>query len=124
MDHSLLFLTGRCGLGHLSHALRLAALSDTFPALSAWSRPMPRRVLPLKPSDHTLQTAAAAFLDRPDLSPASRPSYTQTLQRLTHVIGGERPLGALESAAVGRAVEQAWGGCAPATWNRHVATVR
>jgi integrase len=85
---------------------------------------MPRRVLPLKPSDHTLQTAAAAFLDRPDLSPASRRSYTQTLQRLTHVIGGERPLGALESAAVGRAVEQAWGRCAPATWNRHVATVR
>ena len=28
---------------------------------------MPRRVLPLKPPAHTLWTAAAAFLDRPDL---------------------------------------------------------
>src|SRR6266567_4644591 len=51
---------------------------------------MPRRVLPLKRSGHTLQTAAAAFLDRPDLSPASRRSYAQTLQRLTHAIGDDQ----------------------------------
>jgi hypothetical protein len=48
---------------------------------------MPRRVLPLKRTDHTLQTAAAAFLDRPDLSPASRRSYAQTLQRLAQPLG-------------------------------------
>jgi integrase len=46
------------------------------------------------------------------------------LQRLAHVVGDDRPLGALDGAAVERAVEQAWGRCAPATWNRHVATVR
>src|SRR5919201_638543 len=85
---------------------------------------MPRRVLPLKPPAHTLQTAAAAFLDRPDLSPASRRSYTQTLQRLALAIGADRPLDALDGATVERATEHAWGRCAPATWNRHVATVR
>jgi hypothetical protein len=85
---------------------------------------MPRRVLPLKRSSHTLQTAAAVFLDRPDLSPASRRSYAQTLQRLTNAIGDDRSLGTLDGADVETAVQSAWGHCAPATWNRHVATVR
>jgi integrase len=84
---------------------------------------MVRRVLPLKRTDHTLLTAAAAFLDRPDLSPASRRSYTQTLQRLTHAIG-DRSLETLDGADVETAVQSACGHCAPATWNRHVATVR
>jgi site-specific recombinase XerD len=83
---------------------------------------MPRRVLPLKPPAHTLQTAAAAFLDRGS-SAASRRSYTQTLGRLAHAIGDDRPLDALDGATAERAVQQAWGRCAPATWNRHVATV-
>jgi hypothetical protein len=34
---------------------------------------MPRRVLPLMPPGHTLQSAAVAFLDRLDLTLASRP---------------------------------------------------
>jgi integrase len=85
---------------------------------------MPRRVVPLKRSGHTLQTATAAFLDRPDLSPASRRSYAQTLERLTHAIGEGHALGTLNGADVEAAVQQAWGHCAPATWNRHLATVR
>ena len=84
---------------------------------------MPRRVLPLKRADHTLQTAAATFLARPDLSPASRRSYSQTLQHLARAIG-EQPLATLDTAAVESTVQVAWGCCAPATWNRHVATVR
>src|SRR5919201_1516003 len=85
---------------------------------------MPRRVVPLKRSGHTLQTAAAAFLDRPDLSSASRRSYAQTLEHLTHAIGEDRLLGTVSGADVETAVQQAWGHCAPATWNRHAATIR
>ena len=62
---------------------------------------MHRRVLPLKRPDHTLQTAAAVFLDLPDLSPASRRSYSQTLQHLARAIG-EQPLATLDTAAVER----------------------
>jgi hypothetical protein len=82
------------------------------------------RVLSLKHPGHTLQTAAAVFLDRPDLSRGSRRSYAQTLQRLTHAIGDDRSLETLDGADVETAVQSAWGHCAPATWNRHVATVR
>ena len=85
---------------------------------------MPRRIVPLKRSGHTLQTAAAAFLDRTDLSPASRRSYAQTLHRLKDAIGDDRPLGTLNGANVEAAVQQAWDHCAPAAWNRHVTTVR
>jgi hypothetical protein len=85
---------------------------------------MRRRVLPPKHPCHTLQTAAAVFLDRPDLSPASRRSNAQTLQRLTHAIGDDRSLETLDGADVETAVQSAWGHRAPATWNRHVATVR
>src|SRR5216684_2222758 len=85
---------------------------------------MRRRVLPPKHPCHTLQTAAAVFLDRPDLSPSSRRSNAQTLQRLTHAVGDDRSLGTLDGADVETAVQSAWGHCAPATWNRHVATVR
>ena len=45
---------------------------------------MPCRVVPLKRSGYTLQTAAAPFLERPDLSPANRRSYAQLLGRLTY----------------------------------------
>jgi hypothetical protein len=39
-------------------------------------------------------------------------------------LGGQRPLSTLTVEAVTVAVTTAWGGRAPATWNRHVATVR
>ena len=49
----------------------------------------------------TIAAAVDAFLARGDLAASSRRSYAQTLSRLV-----------------------AWGACAPATWNRHVATAR
>jgi integrase len=54
----------------------------------------------------------------------TRRSYQQTLERLEHKLGTEHPLEDLTVEAVTVAVSTAWGQCAPATWNRHVATVR
>lgn len=81
-------------------------------------------VVPLSRSDRTLAAAAAAFLGQPDLAASTRRSYDQTLTRLTRVLGDSRPVSALTAEQVEAAVVAAWGGCAPATWNRHVATVR
>jgi hypothetical protein len=50
-----------------------------------------------------------------------RPPYAQTLNRLAVGVGGGR---ALDADVLDGAVQGAWGACAPATWNRHVATVR
>ena len=64
------------------------------------------------------------FLAQPDLTASSRRSYAQTLGRLWRDLGPERPLEWVSGRELERAVVEAWGGCAPATWNRHVATVR
>ena len=85
---------------------------------------MAGQVAPLAPSEQTLAAAAAAFLAQPSLARSTRRSYDQTLTRLVHELGGNRPLSALTVEAVTLAVTAAWGGRAPATWNRHVATVR
>jgi integrase len=85
---------------------------------------MAGRVIPLATSEQTLAAAAAAFLAQPSLARSTRRSYDQTLTRLVHKLGGDRPLSALTVEAVRLAVTTAWGARAPATWNRHVATVR
>ena len=85
---------------------------------------MTGRVVLLATSEQTLAGAAAAFLAQPSLARSTRRSYDQTLTRLVHELGGNRPLSALTVEAVTLAVAAAWGGRAPATWNRHVATVR
>jgi site-specific recombinase XerD len=85
---------------------------------------MTGRVLPLATSEQALAAAAAAFLAQSSLARSTRRSYDQTLTRLVHELGGDRPLSALTVEAVTLAVTAAWGGRAPATWNRHVATVR
>jgi integrase len=85
---------------------------------------MTGRVVLLATSEQTLAGAAAAFLAQPSLARSTRRSYDQTLTRLVHELGGDRPLSALSVEAVTLAVAAAWGGRAPATWNRHVATVR
>jgi integrase len=82
------------------------------------------RVVPLTSSRQTLALAAAAFLAQPSLARSTRRSYDQTLTRLVHDLGSDRPLSTLTVEAVTVAVTTAWGSRAPATWNRQVATVR
>jgi integrase len=82
------------------------------------------RVVAFARAEQTLAGAAAAFLAQPDLAASTRHSYTQTLGRLERALGGEQPLVTISVDQVTAAVAAAWGGCAAATWNRHVATVR
>ena len=72
----------------------------------------------------TIGAAVDAFLARPDLAVSSRRSYAQTLNRLASDLGVASALATLDAGALDNAVQGAWGGCAPATWNRHVATAR
>jgi site-specific recombinase XerD len=82
------------------------------------------RVVPLATSEQALADAAAAFLAQPSLARSTHRSYSQTLTRLVRELGGGRPLSTLTVEAVMVVVTTAWGGRAPATWNRQVATVR
>ena len=72
----------------------------------------------------TVGSAVDAFLARPDLAASSRRSYAQTLNRLAADIGADRAIAVLAADALDVAMQDAWGACAPATWNRHVATAR
>jgi len=72
----------------------------------------------------TFGAAIDAFLARVDLAASSRRSYGQTLNRLAVELSPGLALGSVDAEGLGAAVERAWGGCAPATWNRHVATTR
>jgi site-specific recombinase XerD len=85
---------------------------------------MAGRVVPLTAITQPLGQAVAAFLAQPDLAPSTRRSYQQTLSRLERELGADRSLAALTADQVTAVVTAAWAGRAPATWNRHVATVR
>ena len=82
---------------------------------------MTGQVVALHPSK-TIADAAEAFLQR-DMAATTRRSYTQTINRLT-AEHGTLALGALDGATLDTFTAAAWGQCAPATWNRHVATLR
>ena len=91
--------------------------------MTAARRPV-RRLRPTRERTPTLSEALDAFLAQPDLAPSSRRSYAQTFARLRDALGGERSLERLSARELERAAREAWGGLAPATWNRHVATLR
>ena len=55
---------------------------------------MAGRVIPLATSEQTLAVATTAFLAQPSLARSTRRSYEQTLTRLVHDLGGDRPLSA------------------------------
>jgi site-specific recombinase XerD len=84
----------------------------------------PGGVVAFTRSNQTLGGAAAAFLAQPDLAASTRHSYQQTLDRLERALGSDQPSATLTTNQVTAAVTAAWDGCAPATWNRHVATIR
>lgn len=70
----------------------------------------------------TIAEAADAFLGR-DMAATTRRSYAQTITRLT-AEQGALPVGALNGATLDAFTTAAWGQCGPATWNRHIATLR
>lgn len=72
----------------------------------------------------TVGEAVAAFLARADLAAQSRRSYAQTLNRIAAELGDDQLVGELDADRLSAVLTQAWEACAPATWNRHVATTR
>ena len=69
----------------------------------------------------TVAEAAAAFLDT-CTAPGTRRSYTQTMTRL--ITGhGTAPVTALDGETLRELLTISWSGAAPATWNRHLATL-
>ena len=67
-----------------------------------------------------VRDAIDAFLSQPDFAPGTRTKYRQTLEVIEHGTDGTPISGALLAAVVA----ERWYGAAPATWNRHIATVR
>lgn len=83
---------------------------------------MPAKVVPLR-TPMTVAEAADAFLRR-SMPDTTRRSYGQTMERLRRDHGA-LPVAELgDDAVLERFAAGAWGHCAPATWNRHVATLR
>ena len=71
----------------------------------------------------TLGAAVDAFLSvsRPETTART---YAGTMERLAGRLGRERPLSGVTDEELSEAADELWGGLAPRTWNRHVATVR
>ena len=88
----------------------------------ALARHAPNEHIPRDKRAESLQRAVDAFLSQSGLSAQTRRSYRLTLAALTSALdaaGAEPTAAAIEAAAQLR-----WGTVAPATWNRHAATVR
>jgi len=67
-----------------------------------------------------LATAIDAFLSQPDLAPTTCAKYRQTLTIVEDELGDAPVTG----AGLAGVVAQRWHHASPATWNRHIATVR
>ena len=82
---------------------------------------MTGKILPLRERDtSTIQAAADAFLSSPRYAnPNTRPGYTGVLDRLLAGLGASRPLAEVSGEELAGLLEQLWGQCAPATWNRN-----
>ena len=74
-------------------------------------------------TERTFRAAVDAFLAKPRSQRTQR-TYARTLNQLIQAVGPERPLAGLSSDELAEAVTALWGGLAPRTWNRQVATVR
>lgn len=84
-----------------------------------------RRLAPLPPvgSNPTWQQATDAFLRR-DLSPKTRPIYRLTLDKVASHLADDTALATVTAPQMANALHAAYPDAAPATWNRHVATLR
>ena len=71
----------------------------------------------------TLGAAVDAFLSVPRPETTAR-TYAGTLERLAARLGRDRPFAGVTDDELAVAAAELWGGLAPRTWNRHVATVR
>jgi integrase len=91
--------------------------------MTAAKRPV-RRLRPARDPTPWLADPVDAFLAQPALAASSRRSYAQTLRRLQQALGAERPLDRLSARELEQTARELWGAVAPATWNRHVATLR
>ena len=82
---------------------------------------MTGKIMPLRERDtSTIQAAADAFLSSPRYAnPNTRRGYTGVLDRLLAGLGASRPLAEVSGEELAGLLEQLWGRCAPATWNRN-----
>jgi hypothetical protein len=82
---------------------------------------MTGKIMPLRePDTSTIQAAADAFLSSPRYAnPNTRRGYTGVLDRLLAGLGASRPLAEVSGEELAGLLEQLWGRCAPATWNRN-----
>jgi site-specific recombinase XerD len=78
-------------------------------------------VAALSGGKRTLGAAVEAFLAEPRPATTAR-TYTRTLERLARQIGRDRPLASITDDELAAAASALWGGLAPRTWNRHLAT--
>ncbi len=74
------------------------------------------------PPARTVADAADVFLTRAT-AVTTRRSYGQTMKVLTAAYG-DHPIDGLDGPAIAELTADSWGTLAPATWNRHVATLR
>ncbi len=82
---------------------------------------MTGKIMPLRERDtSTVQAAADAFLSSPRYAnPNTRRGYTGVLDRLLAGLEASRPLAEVSGEELAGLLEQLWGRCAPATWNRN-----
>ena len=82
-------------------------------------------IMPLRDRDtSTVQAAADAFLSSPRYAnPNTRRGFTGVPGRLLAGLGASRPLAEVSGEELAGLLEQLWGRCAPATWNRNRAAV-
>ena len=83
---------------------------------------MAETVTSLAGGQRTLGAAVDAFLAQPRPATTAR-TYARTLERLTGQLGRDRPLASVTDDELAAAASALWGGLAPRTWNRHVASV-
>src|SRR5215472_102281 len=102
-------------------ARRRARDSGTLSGTSAEEEQMTGKIMPLRERDtSTIQAAAGAFLSSPRYAnPNTRRGYTCVLDRLLAGLGASRPLAEVSGEELAGLLEQLWGQCAPATWNRN-----